>query len=451
MTGGLPGSARARLSGIWLAAGWLAAAGLPCAASGQGQAAARVSVVLQQGDLPPGSDGRPVLFVGRPHGSGAGMVGITGVLDDDGVLDPFVWIDGRVVWRADTAAGTYSAVKTSLGISPLALDPLEAVPKFVAIPRDAGSGIDTVYSHLGPVLVDGDPAPGLPPGAEITGFSDAQMTSGGRSYWRSTYETGPGPQIHLLHSSRSSAAGDVELVLAPGDLVDGLEIDDALGLVRPYQVSSNDRHHIQLLYVNGLAAGPQMAVYLDGRIVTTWMDANSRGNLWLVFHDVAINDGGDYLLYGRSDAERAVVDFNGEVLMAEGDVVGGIHLAPPAAVLDLTIDNRGRKAYLWVTAGFGPEYLFYDPDGPAPTRMVLQAPSEVDLDGDGMPDATLERFLGPIYSLVFGLDESLWATVVLIYPGGSLLHALVRIPLARTAAVAGTSPPLPPGPLAGRR
>jgi hypothetical protein len=213
-------------------------------------------------------------------------------------------------------------------------------------------------------------------GAEILLSRWTTMTPSGIAYWVSEFRDGPGQQGkgRVLYRSATAHPDSIEPVLRSDDIVEGLPIARPFGLDFSYQVSDNDEHLIQVVQRVTESSSNDSALYVDGELPLIEGQETAAGDRWSRFMRVAINDRGDYLLSGETDASISrdtVVAYNGEVVLREGEKIDGVVMAAQAAVLALSIDNEGRAVHLWSVGGFGAEYLFFACDASRLEESVL--------------------------------------------------------------------------------
>ncbi len=386
----------------------------------------RVEVLLQVGDVPPGSGGLPVAFVHAPQRDGAGRIGMAGRLQLPAGQDAFVWFDGSVVWRgSDTPFGFDSAAHLGLQA------PLQSKNERAFTAVASGPGTLALTTDLGVVLAAGAPAPGYEAGHIVTTFGEVERTDTGSSWFVAEVRRPGGPVNQVLYRGAVDFVKPT-IVLATGQVVDGLTIDDQFGLLG-FDVTPDGLHHAHCLNVHGLAPSHRSALYVDGLVPLRWNDpvVGAPGRRYVRFDDVVINETGSYLVRAVTDGPNSsndVLVHDGAVLVTEGDVVAGVPLTPFGGCRSMAIDPQGRVAFTWLTSSFNPEYLFFAPsaDQLSSAQVLLASPGAVDVDGDGQADATVRRFTGG--ELWFGEDGHLYTKVDLDY-GAGVVGAVIRVRL----------------------
>lgn len=226
------------------------AASTSVARPARAEVAARL--VVQEGQTPPGASAA-VSIINPPFVSGTGKVGFTGSLEDG---DRFVWYDDGIRWLNSSGSGL-SGAELWMGTSDGG--------GFIYSP--AVNGGDAVYTHGGALLVDGDPAPGLPAGVVTTFHSRPSMLPGGRAYWvAGINETGgTATQKRVLYTSFDSTPAAIEPLLVGGDTVGGLVIADQ-GVLFDYRFSDDGAHQIHELDVVAPSTS-DIVLMVDGQIV----------------------------------------------------------------------------------------------------------------------------------------------------------------------------------------
>jgi hypothetical protein len=148
------------------------------------------------------------------------------------------------------------------------------------------------------------------------------------------------------------------------------------------------------------------------------------GENWDNFDYLGINEAGDFLLTGDTDASSSVDEFvskNGVILWREGDVVDGETLT--GSIEGAYMNENGQIAYIWDVVGPSTlEALFFE------DRLLLKEGDEVDWDGDGAVDAgaVVTDFTG-ISALTLGLEPALFFTADIVVPGLGTLEGFFRI------------------------
>lgn len=368
-------------------------------------AATPVAVVVMEGDTPSGGGGNAVTIVNSPFTNGDGEVGFTGAVDNGGSSDSFVWFDAGIVWLNSSAVGnTLTGAEGTMGVGNSG--------EFVYSP--SVNGDDAVWTHLGLLAVDSTAAPGFPPPTTTTFHSRPQMIPGGQAYWVSGFNESGGTTTEgrMLYTSSDGTPGGISVVLRSDDMIGGLAIDRPSGIGFDYQVSDNAAHHIHDLLMDTGSTTDDDHVYVDGAFVAREASPTGSGDNWDNFDSMSINDSGNYLFSGDTDGATTSDEFiayDGVIALREGDTIGGVTLTSGASVQALSLDNLGRAVHSWSVSGGG-EILFFAADASdlAGTSLPLLATGDsVDVDGDGIGDATVTDFnasgiIGPGLSLAEG-------------------------------------------------
>ncbi len=350
----------------------LASAGAAMPLSAATQDAPGVEIVALQGDLPVGGDGLPISTLGMPVSDGNGRIAFTGSLDDGQDGDGFVWRDGEILWR-----NSYASPPRPVGAAPFM--GLGNDDQFVF--RTLIEGVEALWSHHGPLIRVGDPAPGFDRGATIEFNRRAMLTPDGTAFWVSQFRDGPGPNGagRVLYTSPDASPVAIDVVLRSDDLVQGFPIARPWGLDMAFRVSRDLGHLVQVMQLDTGSNQDDEVLYVDGAIAVREGEPASPHDAWSRFRRVAINNSGDYLFSATTDADQrrdVVLGFNGEVALREGQRVGGIQLRRSASILGLDLDDRGRAVHLWSTEGFGAVYLLFACDARRldESQVILRAP-----------------------------------------------------------------------------
>jgi hypothetical protein len=197
------------------------------------------------------------------------------------------------------------------------------------------------------------------------------------------------------------------------------------GIRTTFDVSNDDDH---LVTVFDFAAGA--AVYVDGATLVAEGGSTGSGDNWEHFDLVSIDNDGDVLFTGDTDgpaASDAFLALNGDVVVREGDTVAGMTLTAPASVRFAALNDAGAAAYAWQTATDDVVFYACDAADPAAAVRLLTLGDEVDLDGDGLGDATVTT-LDPTAADAYALagDGSVFVEADLDY-GTRTRRTLLRL------------------------
>ncbi|KAB2967776.1 MAG: hypothetical protein F9K18_03810 [Thermoanaerobaculia bacterium] len=347
------------------------------------------TLVARENDVPPGETD-PVVTINAPFTNALGVVGFTGALTTVSGTDNFVWLDDGITWRnSDETVFVLTGAEGTMGISDTG--------GFIYSPSISGN--DGVWTQNGKLLADRDPAPGFPPPALSVFNSRPRMVATGQAYWVGGVSTtgGTTTDARALFTSPSASGGDIQVVLRSGDMVGGFAIrGGSSGIDFDYDVSSDGAHLVQVLQLDTGSTADDDFVYVDGALVARITTPTGDGDNWAAFDSTGINVSGHYLFSGDTDGVTTTDEFiayDGAIAIREGDTLGGVALVTPAAVNALSIADDGQAAHLWSTSG-GIEILFHACAAAdlAASSAVLRTADQVDLDGDGIPDATVTGF-----------------------------------------------------------
>src|SRR5690606_32086799 len=202
------------------------------------------------------------------------------------------------------------------------------------------------------------------------------------------------------------------------------------GVTEWYELSHDASHSI--VRVRSATAN---GVAVDGAIIARQGAPNGLEGNWSAFDFLSVNSSGHYLFSGDSDAPTIRDEFvrsNCAIAVREGAVVDGVTLANPAEVFATSPNDKGSAAHLWRHTPGPTRTLFHScsPSDLTRSRKVASDSDQLDFDGDGNADATLDRFdfatnLGPGVSM--GEDGYIYTHVELTY-GGAAVDAVVGFP-----------------------
>lgn len=258
------------------------------------------------------------------------------------------------------------------------------------------NGNDAVYTQNGLLLADGDPAPGLP-GMFSSFNSRPTMTPDGTANWIGGWsDTAGGSSIgRIFYRAAGANPANTTILLKSGDTIDGFPIA-ASGIGFGYDVSNSGNVIVALTQTTGSTTNDTcVAVYPVGDaavVVAREGSPTGQGDNWSGTSSMSINDAGDYVVTGDTDgasASDAFVAYNGQIMVREGDSLGGTTLS--GSCKWISIDNAGNVAFIHDTAAG--EALFYGhaADLTNAARIATTGDS-LDTDGDGVGDYTLADF-----------------------------------------------------------
>lgn len=386
-------------------------------------AQARASVVLQEGDEPQGVSA-PVSTISPPFINGAGQVGFAGSLVRG---ERFLWLGDDVRWLNSNETGVVlDGAEGAIGISDDG--------GFIYSPTVDGD--DAVYTHNGVLLVEGDPAPQFPAGVTVTFNSSPAMTNDGQAFWIAGVNEsgGTSTQKRVMYTASDASPATIERVLAGGDIIDGLRIEN-VGIEFTYQTSGDGNHMIQTLDAATGSSSNDSIMVVDGRIVAreSFPVSGTYGEAWQNFDDLSINNAGNYLFSGDSDSVTAkdeFVAYNSAIVMRESDNVDGIDLVPGSAVRAVSLNNLNQAMVIWAVGST--DMVFFACDAVnmlRSARAVLRTGDTVDVDGDGLPDATITDFNASAAARhrLLTDDGRMYLEVDLDYGDGTDLEAIIQV------------------------
>lgn len=381
-----------------------------------------IRLVVSAGDTLGGVS--PVTTLGTPSAGDAGVVAVSGAFADG---DEFLLIEDAVAWTSSGAGITATSIEAWTGVN---ADGSEFI---FSVVQDPG-GLDSVVTAAGTLLAEGDPAPVLP-GLFITFASRALMTASGVAYWVSGYTDTPGTstQARAIYRAVLSPTPVIEKVIGSGDPIGGFTLDSSFDF--DYYVSDNDQHRINVLDTTEDSAA-DFFVAVDGVLVLREGDPIGPAENWDNFDNVQINNAGRWIVTGDTDGDTATDEFlavDGTIVVREGDVVAGVTLGAFSRLA--SVNDRGQIAFVWDSElGSADEVVFVadNPTAVAEACVVLRPGWSVDIDGDGLGDATVtdtNTALSAAQSLQFQEDGWVYLDATLDFGGGSTASIIgVRSP-----------------------
>lgn len=340
-----------------------------------------VTLIQAEGATAPGSGANTVTTVNSPYVNGLGQVGFTGILSDG---DRFVWFNDGITFLASSVASpVLTGAESTMGISDTG--------SFLYSPSIDGN--DGVYRKDGFRLAEGDAAPGLPVGNFISFGSRPRMAPDGTGYFVAGNAFSPGGTTaqRILYKVSADAVPTVTPLLKGGDTISGVALTST-GLTFNYGYSHNGAHVIAGgTFTGGSAA--DAGVILNGALVAREGSPTGAGDNWQGFRGVSVNNDGNYLIYGDTDASADdFIAYNGAIVLRQGAVVDGVTLG--TTVDAAAINNLNEVVFVWDLTGTSQEGLFYSksPSLEGSSVLLLRTGDLVDTDGDGTGDFTLNNF-----------------------------------------------------------
>ena len=380
-----------------------------------------VTVILQQGDTPDNGGGLPVALLKPPVTNGHGQVGFSGSIENGSDDTEFLWYDSGLIWLSTSLISDVLSLEESIGLSDNG--------NYILSPLLENS-VDSLWTDEGPLLVAGDPAPGIP-GYTIIDLARPTMQSNGLVTWFATISDSPGgpAQFDVLYHASDLSLPTITPVLQGGDVISGVTIADN-GLDNDYFVSDNGNHLITLIQTTAPVTQDSY-IYLDGSLLLREGDPTDTSNNWDNFDLFQVNNSGHYVVSGDTDGPAATDEFiayDGIIQVREGDTLDGVTLASTANVRQLSLNNLGQTAFTWSILG-GQEILFFacDPTDLMQATAVLRTNDQVDTDGGGDADAIITDFNTSTATQSFMLAEDghIYIEVDLDYGNGPL-EAIIR-------------------------
>ena len=374
-------------------------------------AVVEATVVVQDGDNPPGATGAVDTLSG-PYTNGDGEVGFVGDVVGD---DNFVWFDTGIVWKNSDGTGLTGGEAT-MGVGNNA--------EFIYSPSINGD--DGAWTQNGQLAVENTQAPGFPAGINSTFHSRPTMTPSGAAYWVAGFNDGAGGTStvgRMLYTSPDGTPGSIAVVIQAGDSVDGFVIDDGSAISFDYEISDNTSHHVHVINLDTGSTSDDTILYVDGSIAVREGQPTGDGDNWDNWDYVSINNNGDYVASGDTDGATETDEFvqvNDTIALREGDTVDGILLESSASGRGTSINNLGQVVHSWSVSG-GTELIFFACDAAdlsGTSQLVLATGDMVDLDGDTIGDATVTDYNNNLHNIDLSDDGRLFVEVDLDYGSG---------------------------------
>jgi len=335
------------------------------------------------GDVVAGGDGYPVMRLERPATNSMGVMDCTGAVDRVTDWDEFVFVGDAIVWLGSASGQRYQSIRNA-GVADCG--------DFIAHTRTETGSLDTLITSHGVLIQENDPAPGFP-GAFITVASDTSMLPDGTAFWYSSYEDNVGGG-DVWYRATDMATPIIDIVVQSGDIVDGW----VMGLLHDWNFSVSDDGTQFTQKASAMRVDPphdfRSIVRVNQSAVAVEGEPTGAGDNWGVFFHKDINNLGNYLLTGHTDGDEATDEFlayNGEIVIREGDTVGGVTLTSPADARGVCLDNRNHAIFVWSVGYLDTLFAAADAAMLVEAVPVLTEGDTVDVDGDGVADATVAR------------------------------------------------------------
>lgn len=303
---------------------------------------------------------------------------------------------------------------------------------------------DALFGPAGPVILQGDPVPGLP-GQYFGAQLRAQLLPGGEPAFVAELETLEGIWIGSALLRGSPPAVVLKKGTVPGGSTLGLALR---GIGDEVSFSPDGQRFAAQVYLAGTSGTQDAALVESGALLIAHGTAVREGEpippaagalpgeRFQRFGPARVTDEGRVAWIGETDAPAdrdSVLWLDGEIVLREGDaLVGGGSLT--GRPMGLWLGANGEPTVAWALAG---------PSGPVPAlihrgRALLVAGAGVDLDGDGAsdPGVTWAGFAGAAPIAASGSGELLVAAR-LDLAGTAVAHddetALLRLRVPRFA------------------
>jgi hypothetical protein len=397
----------------------IALAGLAVNASAQ----VNVNLVAKVGDA---LDGSTITGLGQAFVSGGtGKVGFLATLADG---SRSVWFDtGSVFNSADDDGVNLSGGEGTIGVSDTG--------GFIYSP--SFNDEDAVWTQAGLLLVADQPIPGT--GLFSSFNSRPTMRGNGEAFWVGGYTAAPGgsTQGRMLLRGNPDDPSSITVVNRTGDLIGGFAIGTT-GVGFNYQFSNNGANYIQQLILDTGSTLNDGVVAVNGNIVMREGDATGEGDNWQTFRQVSINDSGNFVISGDTNASSTTDDFiysNGAIQLRAGQSLDGRTLG--STVDASAINNNNQVAFIWDT-DLGETLFVGDYANLGASLAYLSTGDMVDVDNDGIADYTILDF-NPSTTITMGLDfgdnNLVYVSVEVRDVAGGEYDAIIGIPVPAPAGL----------------
>jgi hypothetical protein len=392
-------------------------------ASLAGPAVVGVDVVAQEGGT---LGGLTITNLNAPNTNGLGGVGFTFAVDNGagGTTNGFASFTAALLqdilfFNTDVTSNVLTGAETTSAFGNNG--------EFIFSPSVDGE--DSVWGQNGLILRADDAVPGNPGVFSSFNSRPSNMQPDGTAYWVGGVTNSAGGATQGRALWRYDGATYTS-ILQTGDVIEGQTIGTT-GVGFSYDLSDDGANHIHVLLLDTGSTADDAALYVNGAIVAREQQSIGSEN-WDNFDAVSINTSGNYIFSGDTDGATATDEFlayNGAISIREGDSVGGVILG--SSVNAASINNLNQAAFIWNLDGTG-EGLFFAADASdlGSSALLLQVGDSVDLNNDGVADATLTNFtasniIGP--GLQFSDNPFVYVEVDLTDLSGAEFEAIIRV------------------------
>ncbi|MDB2687445.1 hypothetical protein N9Y42_09560 [Mariniblastus sp.] len=401
---------------------------IPLTAMGQISA----DLIAIEGDV---SGNSTIALINAPFVNGLGQVGFNAILADKSASVVF---DGAEVFN------TTSLVPTTENVSIRSPMGVGNAGQFVFNPNlgSSVSAVESIRIQSGEVLGEGNQAPGFATGFNITFVNGATMTDDGTSYWIAGITNGAGGEGTASRALyRRNLDGSIDRVITAGDAI-GSETVSTRTFGVDYQFSRDNANSIIEVNADTTDGTDDGRVLVNLSVVAAQAapapdaSANPLVTNWDFFDRFTINNAGNYVFSGDTDGSNDTDEFiayNGVIQLREGDSIAGITL--DGSIRGVQLNENNSLALVW-DADDGTDVLqslFFASDAADLSNLTVVASvgDEIDVDGDGIADWTLNFFQTGSSngsSIALSEDGTIYVTVDLrSIDGGTFAQAIIGI------------------------
>ncbi|MGA0287928.1 MAG: dockerin type I repeat-containing protein [Phycisphaerales bacterium] len=396
-------------------------------------------LVAREGGPAPGGDGTTISALNAPFANGLGQVGFTGTLASG---DRFVWLGDEIVWlNSDALPGSVlTGSESTMGISNLG--------GWIYSCNDDGE--DSVWTQEGLLLRETEPIPG-----ETLVWSSfnsrPRMTCDGEAFWVTGLAASSGGGTYgrgFMQCLDPADPASSQLLIGTGDPVEDGDVFFEIGSIGfAYDVSGSTEHIALIPRVAGAPPATDDFIWLDGVPRERQGDPTSPGSglSWDQFRGVGVNDEGRLIFFGPAEPDDPKIPdieylaLDGEIIVREGDSIGGVELSDGFGIRWAEIDDADRIVHVWEASGFPPTagatFLTSETEEGFEHVAIVEIGDELDFDGDGIADGVVVDFeVSSVVGPAIGLPDQPWVflPVEVEAAKGETYSAIVRFPLPGT-------------------
>lgn len=360
-----------------------------------------------------------------------GQVAFTGSYSNSaGGTSWFLFAGNQVVVRADDLPAV-SGAEATVGISNAG----DYVYSFSV------NGLDSVRTSNGVLLQEGDAMPTMP-GFFTTFASRPRMADDGTIFVVAGFTPTAGGATQGRVFLRYGTDGTWTQIQKSGDPLPNGQTVSATGVEFGYAIS-NDGTKTFHSSIGANSPFPRFLIVNGHTVASIGSPLAFGGNFQnLTTGALAVNNSGDYAFAGDTDESTAIdhfVSFGGALVAKEGSSYAGVSLAG-LQPRNVALNDAGGLVHTWGNAS--QQHLFFTPTNSLGDGLrVIGTGDEIDLDGDGIADATVAaiRNLSVSSSHTIWLNNDgnvLFSATLNPIGGGNAFDAILMTPVPEPATLA---------------